>query len=176
MNYDQYGQCWTTTDELFEMLYQQPDLPLDRFIVKKEDQPYSGGDYNKAVEKTFSGFQKLQLLREINIPVEEFDRMQQEHWHMPKEYQDMDIAKYILDQCETQAELQRVGEELLLFVDRELIDLLKYLKYFVDTMRSNNIVWGLGRGSSVASYVLYLLGVHKIDSMYYDLDIHEFLK
>jgi len=64
----------------------------------------------------------------------------------------------------------------LLYIDRELIDLLRYLKYFVDTMRANNIVWGLGRGSSVASYVLYLIGVHRINSMYYDLDIGEFLK
>jgi DNA polymerase III alpha subunit len=46
----------------------------------------------------------------------------------------------------------------------------------VETMRVNNIVWGVGRGSSVASYVLYLIGVHKIDSMYYDLDIEEFLR
>jgi DNA polymerase III alpha subunit len=69
-----------------------------------------------------------------------------------------------------------VGEELLMYADRNLIELLKYLKYFVDTMRANKVVWGLGRGSSVASYVLYLIGVHKIDSMYYDLDIHEFLK
>jgi len=65
---------------------------------------------------------------------------------------------------------------LLLYIDRELIDLLRYLKYFVDTMRANGVVWGLGRGSSVASYVLYLIGVHRINSMYYDLDIGEFLK
>jgi DNA polymerase III alpha subunit len=43
-------------------------------------------------------------------------------------------------------------------------------------MRKHNIVWGVGRGSSVASYVLYLIGVHKINSMYYDLDIEEFLR
>jgi len=43
-------------------------------------------------------------------------------------------------------------------------------------LRKNNIVWGVGRGSSVASYVLFLLGVHKIDSMYYELSVDEFLK
>ena len=46
----------------------------------------------------------------------------------------------------------------------------------VDIMRKNNVVWGVGRGLSVASYVLYLIGVHKIDSLYYDLDIEEFLR
>jgi DNA polymerase III alpha subunit len=56
------------------------------------------------------------------------------------------------------------------------MDLLKYLKYLVDTMRENKIVWGVGRGSSVASYALYLIGVHKVDSIKYQLDINEFLK
>ena len=78
--------------------------------------------------------------------------------------------------CKTDAEIQRAGEELLMFQERNLFNLLKYLKYLVDTMRDNNIIWGVGRGSSVASYVLYLLGVHKIDSMYYDLDPGEFLR
>jgi len=57
-----------------------------------------------------------------------------------------------------------------------MFDLLIYLKYLVDTLRSQNIVWGVGRGSSVASYCLYLIGVHKVNSMQYNLDIHEFLK
>ena len=57
-----------------------------------------------------------------------------------------------------------------------MIDLLRWLKYFVDTMRSNNLTWGVGRGSSVASYVLYLLGVHKVDSIKYKLDLKEFLR
>ena len=176
MKYDQYGQCWTTTDELFDMLYVDPNLPIDRFLVKLEGNSDSSNEYNKAVQRTYAGFPKLQLLREIDVPLEEFDQMQQGNWRMPQMYKDFDIAKHILEKCKTQEELQRVGEELLLYVDRDLIDLLKYLKYFVDTMRMNNVVWGLGRGSSVASYVLYLLGVHKINSMYYDLDIHEFLK
>ena len=64
----------------------------------------------------------------------------------------------------------------MLYQERELFGLLRYLKYLVDTLRKNNVVWGVGRGSSVASYVLFLLGVHKIDSLYYNLDITEFLK
>lgn len=95
---------------------------------------------------------------------------------MPKEYMDMDIAQFVLDQCTTDAELQRAGKELLMFQERDMFVLLKYLKYLVDTMRQNNIVWGVGRGSSVASFVLFLLGVHRINSLYYDLSIEEFLK
>jgi DNA polymerase III alpha subunit len=69
-----------------------------------------------------------------------------------------------------------VGQELLLYQERGLFDLLRYLKYLVDVMRGNHVIWGVGRGSSVASYVLYLLGVHRIDSMFYDLDVREFLR
>jgi len=110
------------------------------------------------------------------IDVKEFDRRNQNIWFMPEEYKDFDIAKFVLDQCKDQAELQRAGEELILYQERDMFMLLRYLKYLVDTMRAHRVVWGVGRGSSVASFVLYLLGVHKINSLYYDLSIDEFLK
>jgi DNA polymerase III alpha subunit len=108
--------------------------------------------------------------------IDAFDRRLQSKWHMPDEYNKLDIAEYVLKLCTTQEELQRAGEELLLFQERNLFDLLKFLKYLVDTMKLNGIIWGVGRGSSVSSYVLYLLEVHRINSMYYDLDIREFLR
>lgn len=111
-----------------------------------------------------------------NVSVSEFDAVQQQHWHMPQEYKQLDIAEYLLALCNTQEELQRVGEELLLFQERDLFDLLRYLKYLVDVMQENHVIWGVGRGSSVASYVLYKLGVHRIDSMFWDLDPREFLR
>jgi DNA polymerase III alpha subunit len=63
-----------------------------------------------------------------------------------------------------------------MYQERNLFDLLRYLKYLVDTMRQNQIIWGVGRGSSLASYVLYLMGIHRIDSMLYELDPAEFLR
>jgi hypothetical protein len=108
--------------------------------------------------------------------VPEWDRVAQQHWQMPQEYRDLDIAKYILDLCDSDAELQRCGEELLLYQQHGLFDLLKYLKYLVDVMTANNVIWGVGRVSSVASFVLYKLKVHRIDSLYYNLPITEFLR
>ena len=110
----------------------------------------------------------------LSIP--DWDAAQQTKWNMPEEYKDMDIAQYILDLCDTDAELQRCGHELLLYQERGLFDLLKYLKYLVDVMTENRVIWGVGRGSSVASYVLYKLGVHRIDSMFYELKVEEFLR
>jgi DNA polymerase III alpha subunit len=112
----------------------------------------------------------------ITQTIEEFDSNLQRNWHMPDEYKELDIAAYVLGLCKEEYELQRVGEELILYQERNAFDLLCYMKYLVDTLRKNNIVWGVGRGSSVASYTLFLLGVHRIDSIYYDLDIEEFLK
>jgi DNA polymerase III alpha subunit len=113
---------------------------------------------------------------EENLSVEDFDHRNQQNWLMPDEYKQLDIAKLVLDLCKTDAELQRVGEELLLYQERNLFDLLRYLKYLVDVMREHRLIWGVGRGSSLASYVLYLLGVHRINSMFYDLDPQEFLR
>ena len=66
--------------------------------------------------------------------------------------------------------------ELTEYKARNLYPVLKVLIYIIDTMRRNNLVWGIGRGSSIASYVLFLLGVHKVNSIKYNLDIKEFLK
>jgi DNA polymerase III alpha subunit len=77
---------------------------------------------------------------------------------------------------ENSVQWKRVRDEYAEFESRGLAPLLKYMIYLVDFMRENKIVWGVGRGSSVASYVLYLIGVHKIDSIKYDLDFKEFLR
>lgn len=110
------------------------------------------------------------------VSVPDYDALKQKQWFMPDVYKHLDIAEHVLGLCETQEQLQRAGQELMMFQERGLFDLLKYLKYLVDTLREHRVIWGVGRGSSVASYVLYLLGVHRVDSMYYDLDPGEFLR
>jgi DNA polymerase III alpha subunit len=172
MNYDRFGQAYVTSNQLCDLLYQQPDLDLARFLVEDCDQ------YNSAVKSTYAVLPIVTKYHPLpdDYSEEIFHQTNQNQWHMPDQYRDMDIAQWLLDQCCSQEELQRVGKELLLYQDRNLFPLLKQLKYIVDTWRTSNIVWGVGRGSSVASYVLYLIGVHRINSIYYDLDIEEFLR
>lgn len=172
MKYDAFGQAYTTQSDLCDLLYLNPDLDISRFLVKDWDR------YNTSVKLTYADFPLCQEYHPLpdGYSVEAFHKTCQSVWYMPEQYQSLDIAQHVLDLCKTEQELQRVGQELLMYQERELFPLLQYLKYFVDTMRANNIVWGLGRGSSTASYVLYLLGVHKINSLYYDLPIEEFLK
>lgn len=171
MKYDAYGQAHITADELCDLLYVNPNLNLTNFLVDDDHQ------YNKALKNLYLDWPKLNPYRSVDWEsIEQFDKVQQSRWYMPSEYKDLDIAQWLLDQCKTDEELQRVGQELLLYQERDLFKLLQFMKYLVDTLRKNKIVWGVGRGSSVASYVLYLIGVHKINSLYYDLDIAEFLK
>ena len=106
-------------------------------------------------------------------------RLQQEHlnypippqqvdttnWFIPYEYKTMDIVDWLYQQCPTPEVRERVVEELRLFAKYDMISVLKTMKYVVDTLRANNVVWGVGRGSSVASYVLFIIGVHKINSV-----------
>jgi DNA polymerase III alpha subunit len=170
MKYDQYGQAYTTSNELCDLLYKNPKLDVSLFQVEDSI------EYNRSVAELHAELDLLDSYYNISQTVEEFDRVLQTNWRMPKEYKELDIAAYVLGLCKEEHELQRVGEELILYQERNLFDLLRYLKYLIDTLRKNNIVWGVGRGSSVASYVLFLIGVHKIDSLYYNLNIDEFLK
>ena len=97
------------------------------------------------------------------------------NWFIPDEYKLLDIEKYLVEQCPEKNYI-RLAEELALFEQNNMIPVLKTMKYVVDTLRKNNIVWGVGRGSSVSSYVLFLIGIHKIDSVKYALPIDEFFK
>jgi len=97
-------------------------------------------------------------------------------WFMPDKYAQLDVRSYVTHLCNNQSELDRVNMEYGMYEERDLIDILRFFIYFVDHLREHKIVWGVGRGSSVASYILFLIGIHKIDSLKYDLNITEFLK
>ena len=96
-------------------------------------------------------------------------------WFIPQEYQTMDIEGFLHDQCPIQNR-DRLNKELELFRQHNMLPMLRTMKYVVDTLRANNIVWGVGRGSSVASYVLHIIGVHRIDPIKYSIPIEEFFK
>ena len=110
------------------------------------------------------------------LPDDEYVASCVSNWPMPPEYYSIDLETYFATRISSVTEAERVQLELSLFRERNLDIVLKFIIYLVDTMRKNNIVWGVGRGSSIASYCLYLIGLHKIDSIKYELDIKEFLK
>jgi DNA polymerase III alpha subunit len=168
MRTDIYGQQIYNEMELCLLYLQDPNRTIKRALVENEIK------FDEVLQ--LENAPDLIQYNKLDMTVEQFDNKMQSNWLMPEQYKTMDIAQYVLNQCQGEAELQRAGEELLLFQERDMFVLLRYLKYLVDTMRENNIVWGVGRGSSVASFVLFLLGIHRINSLYYDLSIDEFLK
>lgn len=168
MQIDKFGQQIYTENDLVNLYLTNTEYNLRNVLVNK---PIRFSD-----DLDLDNIPELIEYADIDMSVEDFDILCQNTWHFPDEYKNFDIAQFVLDQCQNEEELQRAGKELLLYQERDMFVLLQYLKYLVDTMRANNIVWGVGRGSSVASFVLFLIGVHKINSLYYDLDIEEFLK
>jgi len=168
MKTDMYGRQLLDESDLCQIYLSNPDKEIKNGLISADISFESGLE--------LSNLPHLIKYVEETVSIEEFDNLLQDTWYMPDEYKSLDIAKLVLDYCKTDSELQRVGDELIKFQERNMFPLLRYCKYLVDTMRKHNVVWGVGRGSSVASYVLYLLGIHKIDCIHYDISIDEFLK
>lgn len=175
MKLDKLGKPIFSSIDLIKEIYQGN---FDKIPLIKMDP--SDEDYQKYLlfidKNQLNEWPLPEPFIETNKSVTAFDQENQSQWFMPDEYINFNIVEHLYSLCKTDQEVDRVSEELELFVKHDMIDILKYLRYLIDIMRENNILWGVGRGSSVASYCLYLLGVHKIDSLKYDLDIREFLK
>lgn len=169
---DRYGRVSLTEQEAFEGLYTGKLKSLSGVsVVSNIDQ------YNSARQLNADKIPELAAQEDLeDISIEFFDESNQCNWFIPEDKVQHNLVEMLYGMCTTEEQRARVDQELELFIQHGMFDLLFYLKYLVDTMRENNIVWGVGRGSSVASYVLFLIGVHKIDSIKYNLNIHEFLK
>jgi DNA polymerase III alpha subunit len=168
---DSLGVPRFTNKDLTDMIYSGH---IDKCHVVLCEPSDEVDQFNDAMAA--QGLPQLSKYIPLDVDQKTFDSVCQSEWFMPEEYKNYPIYDYCLNKCNTLEEKQRVMEEFEAFDKHEMLNLLKYMKYLVDFMRENNIVWGVGRGSSVASYVLYLIGVHRIDSIQYDLDWREFLR
>ena len=169
-NTNQYGEPIVNCSDLMELVYQGYDINK----VKVNDSRVE--KYNSIINELALDWPVIEKLNEIEISVENYDFALQSDWYMPESYKNMDIEHYIKKLAKTEDEKIRVEEELILYKKYNILNVLKFLVYLITTMRENDIVWGVGRGSSVSSYVLYLLGVHKVNSIKYGLNIGDFLK
>lgn len=172
MKVDKYGAVIINSDELFNAIYSGKIKSFENVFL---DDITEITKFNTSVKSNFDEFDSLKEYIPSIQSLQEFDTSNQINWFMPDEYKNIDIEQYLVSICPEQ-NYQRLVDELQLFNQHNMMDLLRYIKYLVDVMRKHKIVWGVGRGSSVASYVLFLLGIHKIDSIKYELDINEFLK
>jgi len=163
------GDCIFTEQDAIDLLYTNPDFDIAKLFFKTTEQ------YNNSIKGTGVDFEQLQTVPDRPSPAD-VDKANINNWHMPQKYYDIDVLQWLLDKCQNNEEKMRVVAEYELFEKKQFIKVLQFLIYFIDTLRANNVVWGVGRGSSVASFCLFLIGVHKINPLQYNLDITEFLR
>ena len=169
MRLDKYSNPIFKEQDLFDAIYNGYQFNVnDTMLVERTDAV-------KQLEQQI-GFKFLEPY-ETHFEIADYDAACQSNWNMPDEYRLLDIEDWLWGQCPPwDPEHTRLEEVLKAYKARNMLDLLRWLKYFVDTCSKEQVLWGLGRGSSVASYVLYLIGVHSINPIKYNLDWQEFLR
>lgn len=152
---------------VIEMLYQAIDI--DSVFVDDEEELAA---YNASIK-----------LLDSDLPLLIFANTQQydgidwyDNWLTPRQYLEQDVRALLLSRCSTAKERDRVEHEYRMFEERDMVPVLKHLLFLVDHLREQKIVWGVGRGSSVSSFLLYLIGINRINPLDFDLDVGEFLK
>ena len=142
------------------------------------------GDVSKLfVNEMTEEIKSYNLLSDHKITVKESCDMRPLNWVLPDSYKYLDLDDYLLnlvDRIEKdelyEKRVLRLSSEIWVFKEAKLDDVLKALIYVIDEMKKKNVVWGVGRGSSCSSYLLYWLGLHEVDVVKYDVDIEDFIK
>ena len=164
-----HGDVIFSEEDAIDLLYNDPSFNISKLYFNDIEQ------YTQSLKNVGIDLPVINTApKRSNIA--DFDKSNCEKWHMPNQYYQINVLQWLLDKCQTDEEKLRVQMEYDLFEKKHFIRVLQFLIYFVDTLRANDIVWGVGRGSSVASFCLFLIGVHKINPLLYNLDITEFLR
>jgi DNA polymerase III alpha subunit len=166
-----YGQAILSSDNLRELLLQGKNISHLNVLHDEEI----------ALFEQFQSALLPEVITFLDAPEEkltfdEFHEKCADEWIFPLVYQQIDVQAWLLNKCKTQQQKDRVNEEYALYEARDLVMLLRLFIFLIDYMRKNKFVWGVGRGSSVSSYILYLIGVHRVDSLKYNLLISDYLK
>lgn len=169
---DEWGRVILSEQGLLEAFYKDVAEPQE-LIGRDSPEVIQYNDLCRMYDKTN---EIIQVGKPLEEDFETYHARRQSEWLIPSEYQDIDIREYLISRCTTDDQKARVQEELDLMKQFDIQDILHVMIYIVDILKKANVVWGVGRGSSVASYCLYLIGIHRVDSMKYGLDIREFLK
>ena len=164
-----HGDVIFSEEDAIDLIYTDPEFDISKLYFDDVEQ------YSKSLKDLGIDLPVINTAPKREKP-EFFDKANCEKWYMPEKYYQINVLQWLLDKCQTDEEKMRVQMEYDLFEKKNFIRVLQFLIYFIDTLRANNIVWGVGRGSSVASFCLFLIGVHKINPLLYNLDITEFLR
>jgi DNA polymerase III alpha subunit len=169
---DPWGRVALEPEQAFELAYQGFDV----WTVPTAEPSPVVDRFNDLLVRFGKEEFRMEPLADPDHSPEQEHAERAAHWLISEDIKTIDVRSFLLELCVRDDERARVNLEMDLYEERGLIPLLQLMMYLVDHFRRHNVVWGVGRGSSVASYCLFLIGVHKIDSIKYDLSVHEFLK
>lgn len=163
---DQFGRAVVDANGLFELWF-SGELNNDVAVVPDEEvQRYN----EQCIQHGKDEF----LIKPPGEPIPNEHRLA--HWTIPEQYHSIDVREWCMGRCAREEERARVEHEMNLYRERDMEPILRSLIYVVDALRANKVLWGIGRGSSVASYVLFLIGIHRIDSIRFELEVEDFLR
>lgn len=107
-------------------------------------------------------------------------------WQLPEPHLSMDLQATVVARAVNklieldyprelhEKAIQRIQDELDEIERRGMVEFVKTIIYILDVFRKEGVVWGVGRGSSCASYVLFILGLHLVDCVKYNVPHTEF--
>jgi len=168
MKIDKYGiPCFDTDDIVDMMLDGDIDAIFDVLCNDEKDLQLFN---NMNTGRTLAPY------TELSVDISEFDHVLQNNIFLPEYYKNISVYDFLLNKTKCEIHLDRLNQEFDAFEQRNLMGVLRFLIYLVDVLRENNIIWGVGRGSSVSSYILFLIGIHRIDPIKHNLDWKEFLR
>lgn len=107
-------------------------------------------------------------------------------WLLPESHLSMDLRATIVARAVDRlinlnypedvhlAACERIEAELDEIEQRGMVEFFKTIIYVLDTFKRDGVVWGVGRGSSCACYILFILGLHSVDCVLYNVPMQEF--
>lgn len=168
---DEYGRVVLSTENVVEAMLSGEDVS-GCYLKNSDDVEL----YNSSCKEFGVDPKVFKNKTSKNENLENYFERLSETWLIPKEYRNIDIVEYLTSRCKNDREKVRLAQELEEFLKRDQAIIINLMIYLVDVMRKNDVVWGVGRGSSVACFVLYLIGINKVNPLDYDIDYKEFFK
>jgi len=179
MNVNEYGQVQFATHEIVEKLYSQEWQTILGFMESIDEI----AKWNEHC--TQFDLQPVETLDKPDQDPTAYHNQRSFQWKMPVEYVNFDPIVFFSKELEkrslnTQEYVDYLCGELeawtnVMSRDSSIL-LWKFLNYLITICKERDIVTGVGRGSSVSSLTLYLLGVHAVDPVKYKLNYEEFLR
>jgi DNA polymerase III alpha subunit len=142
---------------------------------------------NIAVNYLNADIKKFNQLSEVQISANKTENnLFSMDWDVPHAYLEIELNQYVetklalmlhakkFDTALQEKYILRLQTELKYVKQYNMESLFRTLIYVLDTLRASNTVWGVGRGSSCASLILYLIGIHKVDPVKFGIPATEF--